>query len=307
MVFVCYNRPVKNHLSKKVALPLGVIGILIIALGYGGYRYYRLTNLLHKTEAELETTATELGSRVAALEQVLAETAAEKTALDSALEAEQGKAATLGEEVVKITDKVETLEKLTQTDPELLKKYSKVYFLSEHYAPESLSPIDAAYVVPAGRTLQFHTKALPYLTDLLDDAADDGLALRVASAYRSFQEQKTLKSTYAVTYGSGANKFSADQGYSEHQLGTTVDFATSTIQGASAKFEPTPEYTWLTENAHRYGFVLSYPKNNTYYKFEPWHWRFVGVDLARDLHRDNKHLYDVDQREIDSYLLTIFD
>ncbi|HSE56463.1 MAG TPA: M15 family metallopeptidase [Candidatus Paceibacterota bacterium] len=297
----------KNHLSKKVMVPVLAIIIFLAGLGYGGYRYYRLNRLLHKTEAELEATTTELTGRVQALEAALTETAAQKTELDSALAAEQGKAATLGEEVVKITDKVQTLEKLTQTDPELLKKYSRVYFLSEHYTPEALSSIDTEYIVPVGRALQFHTKALPFLADLLDDAADDGLALRIASAYRSFQEQKTLKSTYTVTYGTGANKFSADQGYSEHQLGTTVDFATKTIQWASAKFEPTPEYKWLTENAYKYGFVLSYPKNNTYYKFEPWHWRFVGIDLARDLHQDNKHLYDIDQREIDKYLLTIFD
>jgi hypothetical protein len=53
--------------------------------------------------------------------------------------------------------------------------------------------------------------------------------------------------------------------------------------------------------------VLSYPKNNKYYIYEPWHWRYVGVSLATWLHDNGKYLYDVDQREIDEYLLTIFD
>jgi len=60
-------------------------------------------------------------------------------------------------------------------------------------------------------------------------------------------------------------------------------------------------------NAHKYGFTLSYPEGNQYYVFEPWHWRFVGEDLARDLKRDERHFYDLDQRAIDGYLLEIFD
>ncbi|MEK7495870.1 MAG: D-alanyl-D-alanine carboxypeptidase family protein, partial [Patescibacteria group bacterium] len=64
---------------------------------------------------------------------------------------------------------------------------------------------------------------------------------------------------------------------------------------------------WLTENAYKYGFILSYPKQNTYYRFEPWHWRFVGVALATKLHDGNKYFYDLSQREIDQYLVSIFD
>jgi len=72
-------------------------------------------------------------------------------------------------------------------------------------------------------------------------------------------------------------------------------------------FENTEAYTWLQENAYKYGFVLSYPKGNGYYVFEPWHWRFVGKDLAIKLHREDKNFYDLDQRQIDEYLVSIFD
>ena len=110
-----------------------------------------------------------------------------------------------------------------------------------------------------------------------------------------------------MSYGSGANKFSADQGYSEHQLGTTIDFTTLKTRNNFSAFKSTDAYIWLTDNAYKYGFVLSYPETNGYYVFEPWHWRFVGVKLAKRLYDDKIYFYDLSQREIDEYLVSIFD
>jgi D-alanyl-D-alanine carboxypeptidase len=148
---------------------------------------------------------------------------------------------------------------------------------------------------------------MPYFVEMVNAAKDDGVDLFVVSAYRSFQTQAQLKGAYSVTYGSGANAFSADQGYSEHQLGTTVDFTTKGISGGLTGFQNTPAYTWMKDNAYKYGFTLSYPEKNSYYTFEPWHWRFVGADLASDLHSAKAYFYDWDQRKIDSYLINIFD
>ena len=142
---------------------------------------------------------------------------------------------------------------------------------------------------------------------MVKDAKADGVDLWVVSAYRSFETQAELKSAYTVTYGSGANAFSADQGFSEHQLGTTLDFTTKGLGGGLSGFGNTEAYQWLLEHAHQYGFTLSYPEGNSYYMYEPWHWRFVGEDLAKDLHRANAHFYDWDQRKIDGYLVNIFD
>jgi hypothetical protein len=62
------------------------------------------------------------------------------------------------------------------------------------------------------------------------------------------------------------------------------------------------------DNAHRYGFILSYPEGNDFYIFEPWHWRFVGRDLARHLDRnEDETFYTMDQRDINEYLLEIFE
>ena len=147
----------------------------------------------------------------------------------------------------------------------------------------------------------------PFLKKMLDDAQTANIDLKIASAFRSFDTQSTLKSAYKVTYGSGSNKFSADQGYSEHQLGTTIDFTTTKLGADSSTFGKTASFVWLIENAYRYGFILSYPKNNSYYIFEPWHWRFVGKGLALRLHDENKNFYDLPQRDINEYLISLFD
>jgi LAS superfamily LD-carboxypeptidase LdcB len=205
-------------------------------------------------------------------------------------------------------EKIDNLTKLTTLDPELLKKYSKVYFLSENYVPTKLADIDPAYIVDPSRKLQVHADVAKFLNWMLSAAKKDGIDIKVASAYRSFQTQKELKSGYRFTYGAGtANQFSAEQGYSEHQLGTTLDFTTSTLKGTEVEFEETPAFKWLMQNAYDYGFVLSYPQSNGYYTYEPWHWRFVGEALASDLNREKKYFYEFDQRRIDDYLISIFD
>jgi D-alanyl-D-alanine carboxypeptidase len=208
-----------------------------------------------------------------------------------------------------ISNTVGNIEKLSQIDPELLKKYSRVYFLNENYVPKHLTLVPDDYTYSTTRQEQFGTEAWPYLKNLFDAAKADGVTLYVKSGYRSFYEQKALKSVYSVTYGAGtANSFSADQGYSEHQLGTALDFITTGLNGnLTEAFDKTAAYIWLTNNAYKYGFVLSYPKNNSYYVYEPWHWRFVGVKLSTYLHNNNLHFYDIDQRTIDTYLINIFD
>lgn len=202
---------------------------------------------------------------------------------------------------------VSDLDKLSKTDEELLQKYSKVYFLNEHYIPDSLRQIEDQWKYDESRDHELHSKVVPFFEDMMEDALDDGVELWVVSSYRSFEYQSQLKGSYTVTYGSGANAFSADQGYSEHQLGTAIDFTTKGLNGGLEGFGSTAAYEWLLSNAHKYGFTLSYPQNNTYYVFEPWHWRFVGTELAEDLHDAGAHFYDWDQRKINAYLLNIFD
>ncbi|KKS83599.1 MAG: D-alanyl-D-alanine carboxypeptidase family protein [Parcubacteria group bacterium GW2011_GWA2_43_11] len=210
-------------------------------------------------------------------------------------------------QVGKLTGTVDTLEKLTTTDPELLQKYSRIYFLNEHYKPADLSFIEEKFDYVNGKEVTISSEVLPFLSDLLEEAEDDGVDLIVLSGYRSFTEQGTLKNVYTTNYGVGANRFSADQGYSEHQLGTAVDFTSTTIGENLSAFESSEAHTWLLQNAHKYGFVMSYPENNEFYVYEPWHWRFVGKKLARYLDREAKNFYDIEQRDIDTYITSLFD
>ncbi len=209
----------------------------------------------------------------------------------------------------KLDDKNDELKKIVSTDPELLKKYSKVYFLNENYEPEDLSTLDSDFVYPSTKEIEFLDQAKGFIDDLMEDAKDDDINILISSGYRSFKEQTSLKGGYRVTYGAGtANSFSAEQGYSEHQLGTAVDFVTSeNSYYLTTNFENTKAFKWLQENAYKYGFILSYPKGNTYYQYEPWHWRFVGKDLARKLHRNEMNFYDMEQRDIDRYIGELFD
>jgi len=147
----------------------------------------------------------------------------------------------------------------------------------------------------------FSRQGVAVLKVMLATAAADGVDIKIVSAYRSFGEQTAIKASYKVVYGSGANQFSADQGYSEHQLGTTIDFTDSEIGASFSEFEKTEAYRWLEDNGYQYGFVLSYPESNRYYQYEPWHWRFVGRDLAQKLRDEGEHFYDLDQRDIDEY------
>lgn len=227
--------------------------------------------------------------------------------LEDDYRAEKKKNENFEDQISEISGTVGNLDKLSKTDKELLQKYSKVYFLNEHYIPEKIVKIDKEYLYNEDISKSIHAKVEPFLNDMLDDALDDGVKIWGVSAFRSFGEQASLKGSYTITYGSGANTFSADQGYSEHQLGTTLDFTTEGLNGGLDGFQNTEAYTWLQKNAYKYGFTLSYSEDNIYYVFEPWHWRFVGKDLAKDLHRANNHFYDWDQRKIDTYLITIFD
>lgn len=274
--------------------------ILSAALIFGGYKY----RVLGK---EYASTKIALQEKISGFEKNIVQIEFEKTSLNDALNAERDRNAAFKAQIDEISDTVGTLEKLSQTDPELLKKYSKIYFLNEHYVPQKLADIDQKYVSNE-KPQQINFDVQPFLRKLLESADKDGLRLEIISGFRSFGVQAALKSNYNVVYGVGtANQFSADQGYSEHQLGTAVDFTNSAIGTDFEKFKNTDEYDWLMKNAYRYGFILSYPENNLYYQYEPWHWRFVGVKLAKKLHRDNVNFYDFSQREIDEYLISLFD
>ncbi len=279
------------------------------------------TRALEETQAALIKTQLEAKNAIAEREDQIAVEQASSTALTVQLTqvkndylvllerllAYENNNTALQEQIVAITGELSVLDKLAKTDRELLQKYSKVYFLNENYVPAALATVTPEHLFDKSKPVEVHRSVAPYLVMMLQSASSTGYPMSLVSGYRTFDEQGTLKTTYRTTYGIGANKFSAEQGYSEHQLGTTVDLTTTALGDLHIKFEGTGAYVWLQANAYRYGFILSYPKGNTYYQFEPWHWRFVGVTLATKLHNEGKNFYDMEQREINNYLVTIFE
>ncbi|PJE64053.1 MAG: hypothetical protein COU90_04245 [Candidatus Ryanbacteria bacterium CG10_big_fil_rev_8_21_14_0_10_43_42] len=313
----------KVNIFPKNKIDLLIFLLILATAGVFGFLYREgerkndeLTHqLLELREQYLESTlehSRALVSLGANLEETRSGQEVVISSLKNDIQTEKQKASIIQAELGKVSGSVTTLEKLTNTDKELLQKYSKVYFLNEHYIPARLSLIPAPYTfdvqVPK-REFQIHTSVWPHMKAMMDAAdAAIGEDILIASAYRSFGTQARLKSSYVVSYGANtANQFSADQGYSEHQLGTTVDFTVGNKGADIDSFESTQTFRWLTQNAHTYGFTLSYDKNNSYYQYEPWHWRFVGIKLATDLFTKGKHFYDLEQREIDAYLVSIFD
>lgn len=110
-------------------------------------------------------------------------------------------------------------------------------------------------------------------------AKKDGINIRVVSGYRSSHYQiQVFKSKFNGKYPTEEQmkarlKYSAPSGFSEHHTGLAVD-----INSTEDDFKDTLEYIWLTKNAYKYGFEISFPKNNSQgLGFEPWHWRYIGT------------------------------
>jgi D-alanyl-D-alanine carboxypeptidase len=136
----------------------------------------------------------------------------------------------------------------------------------------------------------------------------DGLAPTVLSAYRSYFEQAVAHNRWVVQDPANANDVSALPGHSEHQLGTVVDFGSpeipaltgSTTDPFSTLFDRTSEGKWLAQHAYQYGFSMSSPPGAqalTSLAYEPWHYRYVGVEMASYLQASGYYL--------DGYLLKV--
>ncbi|MFA6393080.1 MAG: M15 family metallopeptidase [Candidatus Paceibacterota bacterium] len=154
------------------------------------------------------------------------------------------------------------------------------------YIPEDLVKIPNIFGAKSDICLTKDTK--DNLEIMLNQAKADGYNIKVTSGFRTYNYQTGLLNTAIAGGNLNANLSIAKAGYSEHQLGTAVDLSGESIGYTSAVkvFDKTPEALWLKKYASDYGFIESYPEgkeNITGYLYEPWHYRYVGFDNAKEI------------------------
>ena len=158
------------------------------------------------------------------------------------------------------------------------------FVLPPGFEPDDLEPIGG------GKLLR--SEAAAAFIEMRDAATQAGLNLVVASSYRTHGSQAASYNLILEGYGrESADRNVARPGHSEHQLGLAIDVFHRQISGAmtSARFQDTREYAWLLENGHMFGFILRYPREMRDilgYVYEPWHWRYVGVEIATYMHNE---------------------
>ena len=139
--------------------------------------------------------------------------------------------------------------------------------------------VNKKYPLPKDYDPKVNKEALEALKSMQADAKTLNLDLTLISGYRSYKDQEILHEKYVLKDGEEiANTYSAKPGYSEHQTGLAFD-----VGSTDRSFSDTIEAKWIEENAHLYGFIVRYPKdkmNITGYIYEPWHIRYLGVDIA---------------------------
>ncbi len=168
--------------------------------------------------------------------------------------------------------------------------------LPDGYVPSDLIVPDVRLRLGRGEEqMKFSQQAEPALKEMFAAASEDGVQLVFGSGYRSEKLQKSFYDSYVAQDGqAAADTYSARPGHSEHQTGLAFD-ATSTSGKCHLEecFKDMAEGKWLREHAHEYGFVVRYLEGKdsvTGYVYEPWHMRFVGKELAAEIHQTGQTL-----------------
>ena len=121
------------------------------------------------------------------------------------------------------------------------------------------------------------------------DVKNNNLNIRAISTYRTYDYQSDLYNNYAKKDGiSNADTYSARPGFSEHHTGLAIDV--DNITKPYTDFLDTDEFTWMQANAYKYGFILRYPEDKediTGYMYEPWHYRYVGIEVSKYIYEHN--------------------
>lgn len=173
----------------------------------------------------------------------------------------------------------------TIENPDNLVLIKKGFMVASDYVPSTLRTVDMPYESVEG---QMSDEAASALEKMYQDAQEEGYNLVIKSSYRSYQEQADVYNAYFAMYDAEyAASLVNVPGSSEHQLGLSVDLTSQdVIDGIYGTFGETPAYEWVEKNAYKYGFILRYPENassRTGATNEPWHFRYVGKQAAKEI------------------------
>ena len=158
--------------------------------------------------------------------------------------------------------------------------------LKDDFIPDDLIKLDLKY---SNKEKYLKKDAALSFYKLSSDAYELGYSIIIVSGYRSYTYQEELFKYYVNNKGINyALMCSAKAGHSEHQTGLAID-----VEGSNKDynlFEESKEFKWMNENAYKYGFILRYPKGKediTGFKYEPWHYRYVGIEVAKEIYENN--------------------
>jgi len=167
---------------------------------------------------------------------------------------------------------------------DLLVLVDKQHPLPEGYEPPDLVPLKDYKLRTTWPDLMLRKSIMPAVLEMVRAAKADGVTITFSSTYRSYKYQEGLFAREVKMYGREmAERESAHPGFSQHQLGTAIDFGT-----ISDGYEKTREGRWVSAHAGEYGFTLSYPPDYeqiTGYRYESWHYRYItrpGAQMQRE-------------------------
>ena len=196
------------------------------------------------------------------------------------------------------------VEFYTNTEPTNTKlgKYvilNKHYYADGSYKGENLVDIDGSYNL-YGTSFKLSKECYEAFLKMYKDAKALGYGFKINSAYRSFESQKSIYQGWVNQDGQElADTYSARAGYSEHQTGFAFDVRDYPF--TNDDYSKTKSFTWVSQNAYKYGFIIRFPKGKEYitgYQYEPWHYRYCGLECAEYI---NKH--DITYEEYYEYFI----
>lgn len=165
---------------------------------------------------------------------------------------------------------------------------NKHYYSDGNYKGKDLIDVDSSYNL-YGYDFQLSKECYEAFLKMYNDAKDKGYAFKINSAYRSYEKQVTIYQGWINKDGQAlADTYSARAGFSEHQTGYAFDVRDYPF--TNDDYSKTKSFTWVSENAYKYGFIIRFPKDKEYitgYQYEPWHYRYVGEEAAKYIYEND--------------------